>query len=58
MPPSQVALVTGASSGVGWELGKQLAQHGCKVALIARRKEPLQELAAQIATAGGTALPA
>ena len=53
----QVALVTGASSGIGWELGKQLAREGCKVGLVARREAPLRELAALIATAGGTALP-
>jgi short-subunit dehydrogenase len=54
---AQVALVTGASSGIGWELGRQLAREGAKVALVARREAPLRELAAQIAAAGGTALP-
>lgn len=53
----RVALVTGASSGIGWELGRQLAREGARVALVARREAPLRELAAQIATAGGTALP-
>ncbi|QJW95638.1 SDR family NAD(P)-dependent oxidoreductase [Frigoriglobus tundricola] len=53
----QVALVTGASSGIGWELAKQLAGEGCKVALVARREAPLRNLAAQIAAAGGTAVP-
>lgn len=53
----RVALVTGASSGIGWELGRQLARDGCKVALVARRAAPLHELAAQIAAAGGTAVP-
>lgn len=53
----QVALVTGASSGIGWELGRQLARDGCKVALVARRAAQLHELVAQIAAAGGTALP-
>jgi short-subunit dehydrogenase len=51
----QVALVTGASSGVGWELARQLAAEGCKVGLVARREAPLRELAARIAAAGGTA---
>ena len=53
----RVALVTGASSGIGWELGRQLARDGCKVALVARRAAPLHELVAQIAAAGGTAVP-
>jgi short-subunit dehydrogenase len=51
-----VAVVTGASSGLGWELAKLLAAAGCKVAVIARRESPLRDLAAQIAAAGGTAL--
>src|SRR5262245_18162907 len=53
----QVAIVTGASSGIGWELGRQLALERCKVALVTRREAPLRELAAQIASAGGTAVP-
>jgi short-subunit dehydrogenase len=53
---SSVALVTGASSGIGWELSRQLAQQGWQVALVARRKERLEELARQIADAGGQCL--
>ncbi len=53
----KVALVTGASSGIGWELGRQLARAGCKVALVARREAPLCELAAQIAATEGVAIP-
>ncbi|MBA4191264.1 MAG: hypothetical protein C0467_25055 [Planctomycetaceae bacterium] len=52
----QVAVVTGASSGIGWELARQLAAEGAKVALVARRAEPLQELQKLITEAGGTAM--
>lgn len=52
---NQVAVITGASSGIGWALSKQLAAEGCKVGLIARRRDKLEELAAEIRQAGGTA---
>jgi short-subunit dehydrogenase len=51
----QVAVITGASSGIGWELAKVLAAQGCKVGLIARRKENLNALAENIRQTGGTA---
>jgi short-subunit dehydrogenase len=51
----KVALVTGASSGIGRELARQLAAEGCRVGLVARREAPLRELAGQVAAAGGTA---
>ncbi len=51
----QVAVVTGASSGIGWELARQLAAEGCKVGLVARRAEPLKELHKLITDKGGTA---
>jgi short-subunit dehydrogenase len=51
----QVAVITGASSGIGRELAKVLAAEGCKVGLIARRKEQLDALADQIRKSGGTA---
>lgn len=44
----KVALVTGASSGIGWALAKALAAEGCRVGLVARREEPLRQLAAEI----------
>jgi short-subunit dehydrogenase len=51
----QVAIVTGASSGIGWALAKELARQGCKVGLTARRAEQLAQLAAEIEKAGGQA---
>jgi NADP-dependent 3-hydroxy acid dehydrogenase YdfG len=52
-----VALVTGASSGIGEATAKALADRGASVALVARRVERLEQLAGEIADAGGTALP-
>ncbi|MDP2712907.1 MAG: SDR family NAD(P)-dependent oxidoreductase [Solirubrobacteraceae bacterium] len=51
-----VALVTGASSGIGAATAGELARRGAAVALVARRKERLDALAATIAADGGTAL--
>ncbi len=52
---SQVAVVTGASSGIGWALARALAAEGCKVGLVARRREPLADLAIEIEKSGGVA---
>jgi 3-oxoacyl-[acyl-carrier protein] reductase len=52
-----VALVTGASSGLGRRFSLVLAQNGASVVLVARRKERLEALAAEIEAAGGRALP-
>jgi short-subunit dehydrogenase len=49
----RVAIVTGASSGIGWALARALAGEGCKVGLVARRREQLADLAAQIEKTGG-----
>ena len=51
-----VALVTGASSGIGEATAVALAQHGATVAIAARRKDRVDALAARITDAGGTAL--
>ena len=53
---NKVAIVTGASSGIGRATALALAQRGAKVALAARRVALLEELAAQIRQAGGEAL--
>jgi NADP-dependent 3-hydroxy acid dehydrogenase YdfG len=52
-----VALVTGASSGIGAATARALAAHGAAVALVARREDRLRELAADIESAGGAAIP-
>jgi sorbose reductase len=51
------ALVTGASSGIGKQVALAYAQAGAAVAIAARHPAPLQELAAEIAAGGGTAVP-
>jgi NADP-dependent 3-hydroxy acid dehydrogenase YdfG len=52
----KVALVTGASSGIGESTAEQLADAGAKVALVARRKDRIDALAEKINGAGSTAI--
>jgi NADP-dependent 3-hydroxy acid dehydrogenase YdfG len=51
-----VALVTGASSGIGQAAAASLAARGAAVALVARRTDRLEELAGKISDGGGKAL--
>jgi len=51
-----VAVVTGASGGIGAATAKRLAREGLRVVLVARREDPLENLAAQIRESGGEVL--
>ena len=52
----QVALVTGASKGIGWDLAKAMAHAGASVAVAARDQESLERLADEIRSDGGEAI--
>jgi hypothetical protein len=51
----RVTLITGASAGIGTELARIFAANAHKVALVARRRDRLDTLAAEIVAAGGQA---
>ena len=53
----QVALVTGATSGLGWRFAQVLAKCGARVAITGRRVERLEELAKLIREQGGECAP-
>lgn len=53
----RVAIVTGASRGIGKAIAVAYAAAGAKVVLASRKQEGLAEAAAEIQAAGGTALP-
>ena len=48
-------LITGGSSGIGASLGRELARRGARVGLLARRRERLRRVAAELRAAGGQA---
>ncbi len=50
---NQRAIITGASSGIGWSLAKQLAEAGTHVCVCARRADRLQQLQSEIRNDGG-----
>jgi short-subunit dehydrogenase len=53
---NRVAIVTGASSGVGWQSAARLADAGVRLCITARRGDALEKLRAQIITRGGECL--
>jgi NAD(P)-dependent dehydrogenase (short-subunit alcohol dehydrogenase family) len=52
----KVALVTGASQGIGWAIASRLAEEGMELAVAARNQERLQALAASVEQRGGRCL--
>ncbi|MBY6263266.1 SDR family oxidoreductase [Azospirillum sp. 412522] len=52
----KIAIVTGASSGIGLEAARLFAEHGAKLVLVARRRTELEELANDIRRKGGDAI--
>jgi short-subunit dehydrogenase len=51
----KLAIITGASSGIGAATAQELARRGLKVILVARRRQRLEEVAAKITHTGGQA---
>ena len=53
---NKTVLITGGSSGIGKATALRLAHHGAQVALVARNRESLEQVRAEIVQAGGAAL--
>ena len=51
----KVALITGASRGIGTYIAKSLAKRGCRIVAIARDKDKLSTLCQEIENQGGNA---
>lgn len=52
----KIAIVTGASSGIGQAAARLFAREGARLVLVSRRRDPLDALSAEIAAAGGEAI--
>ena len=53
---NKIAIITGASSGIGRAAALLFARQGARLVLSARGREPLEKLADEIRTAGGGAV--
>lgn len=55
-PPSQTALITGASCGIGFELARIFASHGYNLVLVSRDRLRLQSMAKELSAKHGVAV--